>query len=65
MRTVAGLLVGGVVAVIALKLIFGLMLPMVGFFLGLVFLAIKLAVVVAIGYFAYQMIRGRKREQEA
>ena len=65
MRTVAGLFVGGVVAVIALKLIFGLVLPVVGFFFGLLFLAIKLAIVVAIGYFVYSLIRGRKRELEA
>jgi hypothetical protein len=64
MRTVAGLFVGGVVAVVALKLIFGFVLPVVGFFLGLVFLLIKLAIVVGIGYFVYTLVRGRKREIE-
>jgi hypothetical protein len=64
MRTVAGLFVGGVVAVVALKLLFGLVLPVVGFFVGLIFLVIKLAIVVGIGYFVYTLVRGRKREIE-
>jgi hypothetical protein len=64
MRTVAGLFVGGVAAVVALKLLFGLVLPVMGFFFGLLWLAVKLAVVVAIGYFVYSLVRGRKRELE-
>jgi hypothetical protein len=65
MRNVAGLFVGGVVALIAFKLITAIVLPVVGFFFALVWLVIKLAIVIAIGYFVYSLVRGRKREQEA
>ena len=64
MRTVAGLFVGGVVAVVAFKLITALVLPLVGIFFGLIALAIKLAIAVAVGWFLYSLVRSRKREQE-
>ena len=64
MRTVAGLFVGGVAAVVAFKLITALVLPLVGIFFGLVALVIKLAVVAAVAWFVYSLVRGRKREQE-
>jgi hypothetical protein len=63
MRTVAGLFVGGVVAVVAFKLITALVLPLLGIFFGLIALAIKLAIVVAVGWFVYSLVRNRKREQ--
>jgi hypothetical protein len=65
MRTVAGLFVGGVVALVAFKVIAGFVLPIVGILFGLLWLTIKLAIVVAIGYFVYTLIRGRRYEQEA
>ena len=65
MRTVAGLFVGGVVALVAFKLVAGRVLPVVGFFFGLIFLVIKVAIVVAIGWFVYTLVRGRRYEQEA
>jgi hypothetical protein len=65
MRTVAGLFVGGVVALVAFKLLAAIVLPVVGLFFALLGLAIKLAIVVAIGWFVYSLVRGRKREQEA
>jgi hypothetical protein len=64
MRTVAGLFVGGVVAVMAFKVITGFVLPIVGIFFALLWLAIKIAIVCAIGYFVYSLVRGRKREIE-
>ena len=64
MRTVAGLFVGGVAAVVAFKLITALVLPLVGIFFGLVALVIKLAIVAAVAWFVYSLVRGRKSEQE-
>ena len=64
MRTAAGLFVGGVVALFALKVITGFVLPIFAIFFGLLWLAIKIAIVVAIGYFVYSLVRGRKREIE-
>ncbi len=63
MRAFAGMFVGGIAAILALKLVFGLILPLFGIVLGFVALAIKLALLVAVGYFVYTLVRGRKHEQ--
>ena len=63
MRTFAGLFVGGIAAVVLFKLIAGLILPLFGIFFGLVAMAIKLAIVVAIAYFVYSLVRNRRHEQ--
>ena len=64
MRTVAGLFVGGVALVIVLKLVGALVLPLVAILFGLIALAIKLAIVIAVGWFAYSYFRNRSRELE-
>ena len=64
MRTFAGLFVGGIAALLLFKLLAGLILPLVGIFVGLVAMAIKIAIVVAIGYFVYSLVRNRNREQQ-
>ena len=63
MRTFAGLLVGGVAALVLFKLVAGLILPLIGIFFGLIAMAIKLAILVAVGYFVYTLVRNRQREQ--
>jgi hypothetical protein len=63
MRAFAGMFVGGIAAIVLLKLVFGLILPLIGIVVGFVALAIKLALVVAVGYFVYTLVRGRKHEQ--
>ena len=63
MRTFAGLFVGGVAAVLLFKLVAGLILPLIGLFVGLIAMAFKIAIFVAVAYFVYSLIRNRKREQ--
>ena len=45
---------------LGLKLLAVLVLPL----LGLIALAIKLAVIAAVAYFLYALVRGKKREQQ-
>jgi hypothetical protein len=63
MRAFAGMFVGGVAAIVLLKLVFGFVLPLIGIVVGFVALAIKLALVVGVGYFVYTLVRGRRDEQ--
>ena len=63
MRTFAGMFVGGIAAILLFKLVAGLILPLIGIMVGLVAMAFKIALFVAIGYFVYSLVRGRKREQ--
>ena len=63
MRAFAGMFVGGVAAILLLKLVFGLVLPLLGIVVGFVAMAIKLALLVAVGYFVYSLLRGRRREE--
>ena len=63
MRTFGGLFVGGVAALLLLKLVAGLILPLLALLVGLVGMAFRIAIFVAIGYFVYSLIRNRKREQ--
>jgi hypothetical protein len=65
MRTFAGLLVGRVALLLGLKLLVALVLPLFGLVVGLLALVIRLAVVAAVAYFVYALIRHRKREREA
>jgi hypothetical protein len=62
MRTFATLFVGGAVGLLLLKLVFGLIMPLVGMFIGLVVLAIKVLLFALVAYFIYSLVRGRKRE---
>jgi hypothetical protein len=63
MRTFAGLFVGGVAALLLFKLVAGLIFPLIALVVGLLGMAFKIAIFVAIGYFVYSLVRGRKREQ--
>ena len=63
MRTFAGMFVGGIAALVLFKLFAGLVLPLIALVVGLVGMAIKIAIFVAIGYFVYSLVRNRKREQ--
>ncbi len=65
MRTFAGLFVGGIAAVVVLKLLAGLLLPLLGLFFGLAAMAIKLVVFALIAWFVYRMFKGKRREREA
>ncbi|MEX2470560.1 MAG: hypothetical protein WEA34_00170 [Gemmatimonadota bacterium] len=62
MKTFAALTVAGVAGLVVLKLLAALLLPMLGLLFGLVALAMKLALVAALGFFVYSMIqRGRNK----
>jgi hypothetical protein len=62
MRTFAGMFVGGIATLVLLKLFFGMVLPLLAMVVGLVLMAVKLAVFVAIGWFVYSLVRNRTRE---
>lgn len=62
MRTLGTMFVGGIAALLVLKLFAGLVLPLIGLLFGLVAMALKIAIVAAIGYFVYSLVRDRKRE---
>ena len=63
MRTFAGLFVGGVAALLLFKVVAGLIFPLIALVVGLVGMAVKIAIFIAIGYFVYSLVRNRKREQ--
>ncbi len=65
MRTFATLAVAGVVGVVILKLLTALVLPLFGLVVGFVALAVKLALVAAVAFFIYSLIRKRKDEERA
>jgi hypothetical protein len=59
MKTFAALTVAGVAAFALLKMLFALILPLVGLMLGMVVLVAKVALLVAVGFFVFSMIRKR------
>lgn len=62
MKTFAALTVAGVAGLVILKLLAALLLPMLGLLFGLVALTMKLALVAALGFFVYSMIKkGRNK----
>lgn len=62
MKTFAALTVAGVAGLVVLKLLAALLLPMLGLFFGLVALTMKLALIAALGFFVYSMIKkGRNK----
>lgn len=62
MKTFAALTVAGVAGLVVLKLLAALLLPMLGLLFGLVALTMKLALIAALGFFVYSMIkRGRNK----
>ena len=63
MRSFAGMFVGGVAAVLLLKVLAGFVLPLVGMVVGLILLAIKIALFAFVAYFVYSLVKNRKGEQ--
>ena len=62
MKTFATFTVAGVAGLVLLKLLATVLLPALGILFGLVALTMKLALVAAVGYFVYSMIRkGRSK----
>jgi hypothetical protein len=62
MKTFATFTVAGVAGLFLLKLLAAVLLPALGMVFGLVALTMKLALMAAIGYFVYSMVRkGRSK----
>ena len=64
MRTFAAVFVGGALGLLLLKLLLGLVGPLLAMLFGLFALAFKLVLFCVVAYFVYSLIRGRKRERE-
>jgi hypothetical protein len=65
MRTFGAVLLAGGVGFLSLKLLGGLVLPLLGLTLGFMGMLLKIAIIVAIGYFVLTLLRGRRRRQDA
>lgn len=62
MKTFAALTVTGVAGILLFKL---LVVPLLGLFLGLLFMTVKLAILAAVIFFVYSMIKKRKEADVA
>jgi hypothetical protein len=65
MKAFATLTVTGVAGVILFKLLATLLFPLLGVFFGLLAMTIKFAVIAAVVFFVYSMIRKRKEADAA
>ena len=57
MKTFATLTVAGVAGLLVLKLLAAVVLPVLGLAFGLLALIVKLAVIAALGYFVYSVLK--------
>jgi hypothetical protein len=64
MRTFVGFAAGGVIALVVLKILAAFVLPILGSFVALVAVGLKLIVLAAVVYFAYTLFVKRRRERE-
>lgn len=62
MKAFAALTVAGVAGLVLLKILFALLLPALGLLVGIVALAVKVALVTAIGFFVYSVVRKSARK---
>jgi hypothetical protein len=65
MKSFAKLAVAGISGVVLFKLFATILFPILGLMLGLLALTVKLALIAAVVFFVYSMIRKRKPEAEA
>jgi len=65
MKTFATLSFAGVTGIILLKLFATLLFPLLGMILGLLAMTVKFALIAAVGFFIYSMIRKRRDEATA
>jgi hypothetical protein len=65
MRTFGALFVGGVAAIVLFKLFAMLVFPVVALLVGLIGMALKVAMLVGIGWLVYSLVRSRKHEPAA
>ena len=60
MKMVASLTVAGVAGILLLKLLTALVFPVLGLFVGLLAMTVKFALIAAVIFFVYSMIKKRK-----
>jgi len=60
MRTFAALTVSGVAGMLLLKLLAAVLFPMFGVFLGILAMTVKLALIAAVVFFFYSMLKKRR-----
>ena len=60
MKTFASLTVAGVAGILLLKLLTALVFPMLALFAGLLAMTVKFALIAAVIFFVYSMIKKRK-----
>jgi len=65
MRTFAALTVTGAVGIVLFKLLATVIVPLLGMFLGLLAMTVKLALVAAVIFFVYSMFKKRKEADAA
>ncbi|MEJ2541646.1 MAG: hypothetical protein P8188_17060 [Gemmatimonadota bacterium] len=53
--------IGGLAGLVILKILAALIFPLFGFMFGVVGMAVKLGMWIAIGYLVYTLLRGRRR----
>lgn len=63
MRTFAAIAVAGVAGVVLFKLVTALVFPLLGLFVGLLAMTVKLALIAAVIFFIYSMIKKRKEAE--
>jgi hypothetical protein len=57
------LFIGGAISIVLFKLLAALFLPLLGAFVGLLMMTVKLALVAAVIYFLYTVFFKRKRDE--
>jgi hypothetical protein len=63
MKTFATVAVAGVAGVVLFKLLSALVFPLLGLFVGLLAMTVKLALIAAVIFFVYSMIKKRKEAE--
>ncbi|MCG6987112.1 MAG: hypothetical protein LJF06_02850 [Gemmatimonadetes bacterium] len=63
MRTFAAIAMAGVAGVVLFKLVTALVFPLLGLFVGLLAMTVKLALIAAVIFFVYSMIKKRKEAE--
>lgn len=62
MRTFGAMALGGLAGLVILKLAAALILPLFGVMFGVVGMLVKVGLWLAVAYFVYTLIRGRRKE---
>lgn len=62
MKTFVGLFAGGTIAILIFKLLATLMFPLLGMFVGFMMSALKILLIIGIGYVVYSLVFKRRRE---